>query len=537
MTYPSGPAAAYDYETFQAGSPSTPLPAVHVGADFANQKTATDSVIAFLKALARSDGRVLNGSIALESLSASLQSLIGGWTPKGAWTTATAYAVKDMADDGGNTYVCIVAHTSGTFATDLAAGKWALLSAHGVNAFATTAASFTMPASGSSVSVQMDDPSWMAAGQIVYVTTAGYMQVVSIDDATHATLKNLGYTGNAAGAATIAMAQEVSPAGLKGTDGTNGTNGTAGATGPDGSRNRIINGDFQIDQRNAGASLTLTAGAAVAYAMDRWYASCTGANVTIAQGSGPATFQLAALFTGAASNTGVLLGQRIESKNIVDLYGADVVVSFKVKSSALTSLTWTVYYATSTDNFSAKTQIATGTVTVTSSWASQSFTFNAGTNGPQGIAIEFTGGALIGSQTLSIADVQLEAGTVATTFERRKRNEQLAACMRYYQSYGGDDAAESFCWGSSISTTQTVYSMRLVQHMRAAPSGSVSAASNFSSYRTADGVTTALTALAFQNPSKTSIRMLGNVSSAASHYAQELRANSTSARLQLSAEL
>lgn len=41
-----------------------------------------------------------------------------------AWVTATAYALHDRVSNGGNYYVCTEAHTSGTFATDLAAGKW-----------------------------------------------------------------------------------------------------------------------------------------------------------------------------------------------------------------------------------------------------------------------------------------------------------------------------------------------------------------------------------------------------------------------------
>lgn len=45
---------------------------------------------------------------------------------KGDWTTATIYAVQDLVFSSGVTYVCLLAHTSGTFATDLAAGKWAI---------------------------------------------------------------------------------------------------------------------------------------------------------------------------------------------------------------------------------------------------------------------------------------------------------------------------------------------------------------------------------------------------------------------------
>lgn len=41
-----------------------------------------------------------------------------------AWVTSTAYTVGDKVTDSGESYVCLVAHTSGTFATDLAAAYW-----------------------------------------------------------------------------------------------------------------------------------------------------------------------------------------------------------------------------------------------------------------------------------------------------------------------------------------------------------------------------------------------------------------------------
>ena len=41
-----------------------------------------------------------------------------------SWLTTTAYTVGDLVLQGGTNYYCKVAHTSGTFATDLAAGKW-----------------------------------------------------------------------------------------------------------------------------------------------------------------------------------------------------------------------------------------------------------------------------------------------------------------------------------------------------------------------------------------------------------------------------
>jgi hypothetical protein len=50
---------------------------------------------------------------------------------QGAWVTATAYSIDDMVSNSGSSYICIEAHTSGTFATDLAATKWAVLASKG----------------------------------------------------------------------------------------------------------------------------------------------------------------------------------------------------------------------------------------------------------------------------------------------------------------------------------------------------------------------------------------------------------------------
>jgi len=55
----------------------------------------------------------------------------------GAWVTATAYGLDQLVSESGNTYICIVAHTSGTFATDLAAVKWALVAQKGTTGAGT----------------------------------------------------------------------------------------------------------------------------------------------------------------------------------------------------------------------------------------------------------------------------------------------------------------------------------------------------------------------------------------------------------------
>ena len=50
-----------------------------------------------------------------------------GPAPRGDWVTATLYFQNDFVQHGNQYYVCEIQHTSGTFATDLAASKWTLL--------------------------------------------------------------------------------------------------------------------------------------------------------------------------------------------------------------------------------------------------------------------------------------------------------------------------------------------------------------------------------------------------------------------------
>jgi len=207
-----------------------------------------------------------------------------------------------------------------------------------------------------------------------------------------------------------------------------------GAASPYVTKNRLVNGSFAIDQRNAGASQTFTAAAAVAYTVDRWYGSCTGANITGQRVAGTSPNQYAYKFTGAASNTGTLFGQRIESFNTYDLISTTVTGSVTLKSSSITSVTWTAYYANSSDTFSSKTSIATGTLTINSTATRYSFSFDAGANAGNGIAIEFTTGALTATNTLQYENAQIEVGSSATPFERRLYNQELAACQRYFET-------------------------------------------------------------------------------------------------------
>lgn len=52
---------------------------------------------------------------------------VEGFNWEGQWLTATTYQVGDVVQQIGSAYICVVAHTSGVFATDLSAFRWQLV--------------------------------------------------------------------------------------------------------------------------------------------------------------------------------------------------------------------------------------------------------------------------------------------------------------------------------------------------------------------------------------------------------------------------
>lgn len=201
-------------------------------------------------------------------------------------------------------------------------------------------------------------------------------------------------------------------------------------------KNRLINGAMAIDQRNSGAAQTITAGAALAYTVDRWWAACTGANVSGQRVAGTGESQYRYQFTGAASVTAIQFGQRIEQLNSYDLNGQVCTLSVDLSNSLLTSVAWTAYYATTADTFGTlasptKTQIATGTFTVSSTLTRYSTQITMPAAATTGIEIIFSVGAQT-SGTWVIGDVQLEANPGATAFERASYSDEFSRCQRYH---------------------------------------------------------------------------------------------------------
>ena len=209
-----------------------------------------------------------------------------------------------------------------------------------------------------------------------------------------------------------------------------------------GFKNRIINGPMQIAQRATSATITAGSTIAAGYStVDRFYVYCTGANVTAAQVSGSGAVKNNLQITGAASVTAVGIGQRIEQLNSYDLAGSTATLSVNISNSLLTSVTWTAYYANTADTFGTlasptRTQIATGTFTVTSTLTNYSTQISIPAAATTGIEIVFTVGAQT-SGTWVIGNVQLEKGTVATSFDYRPYGTELALCQRYYLTVAG----------------------------------------------------------------------------------------------------
>lgn len=95
-------------------------------------KTVLDEVRTYFSLLLRDDLTQIISSEAITYISAALNTnSVFIW--RGAWVTSTAYILNNMVSVGFSSYICIVAHTSGVFATDLAAGKWEILAQGSAN--------------------------------------------------------------------------------------------------------------------------------------------------------------------------------------------------------------------------------------------------------------------------------------------------------------------------------------------------------------------------------------------------------------------
>ena len=281
-------------------------------------------------------------------------------------------------------------------------------------------------------------------------------------------------------------------------------------------RNRIINGDMRIDQRNAGASVTQ--GTSVAYTVDRFY--CQGAvtsKFTVQQNAGsvtpPAGFTNYLGVTSSAATTvgtsdAYFIRHVVEGYNVADLaWGTanaqSVTISFWVRSSLtgtfglsfINSAASRAYPATYTINaantWEQKTITISGDTTgtwVTNNGAGLNVTFGLGYGSSlsgtanawnAGTAFMPTGAvSVVGTNTATwyLTGVQLEVGTVATPFERRQFGQEVVLCQRYFsKSYNLDVAPGTItgvgATGGISSSTSYQAPIFLPVQMRTTPTG------------------------------------------------------------------
>ena len=249
-----------------------------------------------------------------------------------------------------------------------------------------------------------------------------------------------------------------------------------GSTGiSQGFKNRIINGAMVIDQRNAGASVTITSDGL--YTLDRWqaYSDVGTSKYSVQQNAGSVTppvgftnylgvTSLATTSVGSADY--YMLSQKIEGYNVADLgFGTanakTVTLSFWVRSSLFGTFGGAIQ-----NNAGNRSYPFTYTISVADTWEYKTVTIAGDTSGTwtttntAGIILRIglgvgstssgTAGAWAGSSfysatgatsvvgtngaTFYITGVQLEVGSSATGFEYRQYGTELALCQRYYEN-------------------------------------------------------------------------------------------------------
>ena len=276
-----------------------------------------------------------------------------------------------------------------------------------------------------------------------------------------------------------------------------------------GFRNRIINCAMVIDQRNAGAAVTLGSGGS-SFIVDRFRAdapvdqSMTFQQQTSVVPNGFSTSFKVTAGTGTTTATNQpILAQFIEGFNTADLkWGTanakTVTLSFQVYSS-LTG-TFGVCFENNAAN---RGYIASYTISSANTWTSASITIPGDTSGTweitnqRGLSIFFdlgvgtsfstsassgwanlsgyrglTGGVKLAANTGAtwyITGVQLEVGSTATSFDYRPYGTELALCQRYFVRLINGNGQELGS-GWNFNTTQLSGLLYAPVSMRATPS-------------------------------------------------------------------
>ena len=217
-------------------------------------------------------------------------------------------------------------------------------------------------------------------------------------------------------------------------------------------RNLIINGQFLIWQRATDSGSNTTDGY---LSCDRWFHASSGATkqvtrqaFTLGQTDVPDNPKYYLRYAVTTGNNNVALRQRIEDVTRVQ---GEMTFSFWVKGSNPGGGQFDLIFR---QNFgtggSPSNVVDTGIAnyTVSNTWTKKTFTFTpASLSGKTIGTTENTsyyeielfrqpdGDTSTAAFTVDFANIQLERGSEATTFEQRSFGEELVRCHRYYQQY------------------------------------------------------------------------------------------------------
>jgi hypothetical protein len=325
-------------------------------------------------------------------------------------------------------------------------------------------------------------------------------------------------------------------------------------------KNKIINGDFTINQR--ALTSTTTSGA---YGFDRFQWSFTGGSntysaQTFTAGAAPVAGYEAINFARIATTGQSAVGdfcylfQKIE--DVRTFAGQTVTFSFWAKASSGTPNVGISIEQQFGAGGSAVVVVNGGVKAITTSWARYSATIAipsvsgktigtaprliAGLFTSAGTTLSGAGYPAVGIQntTIDFWGIQVEAGSVATAFQTATGTLQgeLAAAQRYYfRSTATGNAFTQMCFGSAISTTSSRQTLSLPVPMR-----TVFTSIDYGNLVVSDqdGGTYAISAITNASSSPSYVSIDCAITSATQYRPQALTANNnTAAFLGFSAEL
>ena len=300
-------------------------------------------------------------------------------------------------------------------------------------------------------------------------------------------------------------------------------------------KNRIINGDFRVWQR--GTSLSMATATSNDYLIaDRWYseASNGGGNSTggtvVWQQSTDSTSAYGGQYymnmtctsmanTASVSTSQITIFQRIESTNIYDLANKQVTLSFYASASASSggNFVGNVYlgYGATADNYTSPTYIGPITFSPTSTPTKFTITTTLTSGFQNGCVIYIrllNTGSTATSVVFNVGSVQLEAGSVATPFERRQYGTELALCQRYcYLLPAGGGFLSTGCWAGAGGG---FFQGNFPQVMRVVPSLTLSnTIGNYYTYNVGPGTYTALSSMSVNGVTSNNYYLLSFASS------------------------